>query len=194
VNTVLWLSPTAARRMSSQSKAVQLVLIGRAAELALLSDGSRYSEIDKSLTVRTVCEVESALLTGISLQHATAMPAVLLSRELSKLLVGSKVGNELAYCAAWAATLQEPYVLEEVCSVGRVDIWLPRSQTIVEAKFTVGWKSALGQALAYKEAVYAVSAKLLLIGLVDRPDTARIERICGKYEVGVIWLPLDAFS
>lgn len=114
--------------------------------------------------------------------------AELIGLAVSSVLANSRMYNELDYAAKWAAATGRQHRLEVPCRVGRVDILFDSGSEVVEAKYTPGWKGALGQALAYKADLGLKHASLLLIG---KPATAAevglIERTCAAYEVTVHW-------
>jgi hypothetical protein len=115
----------------------------------------------------------------------------MMSRALCKVLSGSKVLNEAAYCRVWAASVGESFELEYPCAAGRVDAWFPDRRLCVEAKFWPGWKGALGQALAYRYSVGGnSSAAVLLIGIPDRTMQELIVDTCASVGVWVEWMAL----
>lgn len=129
--------------------------------------------LDSALERRGKLRMRSAELMGLAISQA---------------LTAARLYNELDYAAKWAESTGRQYRLEVPCRVGRVDILFDSGSEVVEAKYTPGWKGAMGQALAYKADLRLKSASLLLIG---KPATAAevelIERTCAVYDVTVYW-------
>lgn len=103
--------------------------------------------------------------------------------------LGGKRSRESVLAERWA-NQQKPlwgnYISEVRVSTGRIDLVFPSEKAIIEAKFTKGWKSALGQVLAYRE-VYRPGFRAGLLLLGESADRQLIESVCARFQVSVYW-------
>ena len=80
---------------------------------------------------------------------------------------------------------------------GNIDGINYSSKRLIELKFVDGWKSALGQALAYKSALnldsdFSIEIWLLFANSqIDRKKFSNIESFCNKHAVSAFFLNID---
>jgi hypothetical protein len=101
-----------------------------------------------------------------------------------------KQSDELRLAAKWAKEYADghSYRLEVPCAAGRIDIMLDYCQMLVEAKYSGGWKAALGQAICYRCCFPNYKAALVLIGKPSHTRVQLIEAICKSQNVHVYWI------
>jgi hypothetical protein len=193
----LKLAPEAARRWQEADSWQRLAVLHAAEQLTAVDcDMKALSKLKSAVLVETdlAWPADNAPLLGVlSTEQAISVrlrKSELVGLAVTKVLLGSKLYNEVYYAAKWAAGLGRQFSLEVVCQVGRADIVL--SDEVIEAKYTHGWKGALGQALAYKHCLGKQKAGLLLIGEPATAYRLTVEATCKAYDVAVYWLPIAA--
>lgn len=177
------LTPKAARKWQVYSDAERQSALAQMAQLDV-------SKLDVGLIEKLVVPVliSKSFLVGLAKPGCRAKTSELAGIALSTVLSGSKLYNELHYAASWAKATGRQHRLEVVCRVGRADIVFDREREVVEAKFAVGWKAALGQALAYKYDLQLDKASLLLIGKpASLSEVDLVVQACSAYGVQVYW-------